>query len=97
MITILIKTNFTPVSYCAPLSLAVKLDDLMLANALQVAAVAHGDISIVAAQHHLCAFGNDMAIAIDTGIDGSLRAAVAHRLDLLDHVRQFHQPVRSRE
>ena len=63
----------------------------MFPDAVYIAPVAHGDVAVVAAQHHLGALGDDVAV-IDTGIDGGLGAAVAHGLDLLDHIRQLHEP-----
>ena len=66
-------------------------DLLVIPDALDITAVAHGDVAVVAAQHHLGAFGDDVTV-VDTGIDGGLCAAVAHGLDLFDGIGQFHQP-----
>ena len=68
----------------------------MLPDAVYITSVAHGDIAIIAAQHHLCALGDDVAVA-DTGIDRTLGTAIAHGLDLLDAVSQFHQAHRTGE
>ena len=72
------------------LLLPMQLDFLMLPDALNVALVAHGDVAVVAAQHHLGTLGNDIAI-VNTGIDGGLSTAVADGLDLLNGVRHLHQ------
>ena len=40
----------------------VKFDDLVLPNALDIALVAHGNIAVIAAQHHLGTFRDDVAI-----------------------------------
>ena len=37
----------------------VELDLLFIPDAVDVTAVAHGDVAVVAAQHHLSTFGND--------------------------------------
>ena len=68
----------------------MQFDFLMFPDAGFIAAVAHGNIAIIAAQHHLGTLGDDVAIT-DTGIHGGLGTAVAHGLDLLDAVSQFHQ------
>ena len=47
----------------------VQFDGLMLPDAPDVTLVAHGDVAVVAAQHHLRALGDDIAVAVDTGID----------------------------
>ena len=73
------------------------LDHFMLPDATDIAAVAHGDVRIVATQHHLGTFGDDVAVTIDTGIDGGLAAAIADGLDLLDLIGQLHQPHRAGE
>ncbi|EJW99856.1 hypothetical protein EVA_12037 [gut metagenome] len=54
--------------------------------------MAHGDIAVVAAQLHLCAFCDDVACAVNSGIDGSLRPTIADGFDFLNGVRNFHQP-----
>ena len=74
----------------------MKFDLLMLPDAPDIAPVAHGNVAVVAAQQHLGTFGDDVAV-IDAGIDGGLGTTVAHGLDLLDAVRQFHQPVAAGE
>lgn len=54
--------------------------------------MAHGDIAVVAPQHHLGAVGNDVALPVDAGVDGGLGPAVADGLDLLNGVRHLHEP-----
>ncbi len=71
--------------------LSVELDLPMLPDAADVALVTHGDIGIIAAQEHLVALGDDVAVA-DTGVDGGLCAAVADSLDLLDGICHLHEP-----
>ena len=68
----------------------------MLLDAADVAAMAHGDIAIIAAQNHLRTLGDDVA-AGNTGVDGSFTAAVAHGFDLFDAICQLHQPHRAGE
>ena len=63
----------------------------MFPDAVYIAAVAHGDVAVIAAQNHLGTFGDDVAV-IDTGIDGGFCAAVAHSFDFLNAVGDFHQP-----
>ena len=70
---------------------SVEPDDPVLPDAPDVALVTHGNIAVVAAQHHLRALGDDVAVAVDTGVHRSLRAAVADGLDLLNGVRHLHQ------
>ena len=55
------------------------------------AAVAHGDIGIVAAQQNLPALGDDLALLVNAGIDDGLFAAGADSLDLGDGVRHLKQ------
>ena len=62
----------------------------MFPNAGFITSVAHSDIGIVTAQHHLCACGDNMAIAVDTGIDDGLVSAVANGFDLVKGIRQLH-------
>ena len=69
----------------------------MFPDTPDIALMAHGNIGIIAAQKDLCAFGDDVAFPVDTGIDGGLCAAVANGLDLLNGVRHFHQPHRAGE
>ena len=74
------------------LILPVELDHPALLDAPDIAAVAHGDITVITAQHHLSALGNDKAVA-NTGIDGGFGAAIAHSFDLLNAVSQLHEPL----
>ena len=67
--------------------MGMQFDDLMFTDAADVAAVAHGDVAVVAAKQDLGAFGDDVAFAVDPGVDSGLGAAVADGLDLLDGVR----------
>ena len=64
--------------------LTVEADLLMLPDALLVAAVAHGDIAVIAAQHHLGTLGDDIAVGINAGIDGGLGGAVTDGLEYRD-------------
>ena len=66
-------------------------DDPVLPDAPDVALVTHGNVAVVAAQNHLRALGDDVAVAVDTGVHRGLRAAVADGLDLLNGVRHLHQ------
>ena len=63
----------------------------MFPDAIYIAAVAHGNVAVIAAQDHLCALGDNIAVG-NTGIDRGLGTAVAHGFDLLNGIRQFHQP-----
>ena len=74
----------------------MKFDLFVFFNALDIAAVAHSNISIVAAQQHLVALGNDIAVT-DTGINNGLCAAITNGLDLLNGIGDLHQPLRSGE
>ena len=70
---------------------------LLLADFAAPAFVAHGGVAVVAAEHDLGALGDDVAVAVDAGIDSRLCAARADRFDLGDGVGEFHEPPRSRE
>ena len=70
----------------------MQFDFLMCLDAPHVAAVAHGDVAVVAADHDLIALGDDVALAADARVDGRLCAAVADGFDLLDVVRHLEQP-----
>jgi len=54
--------------------------------------MAHGDITVVAAQEDLIALGDDITVRTDAGIRGRLAAAVTDGLDFSDGVGQFKQP-----
>ena len=64
----------------------------MILDAPDIALVAHGNIAVVAPQKYLGALGNNVAGAVDPGIDGGFGPAVADGLDLLDGVRHLHEP-----
>ena len=70
----------------------VEFDFLVFPDAPDIALVAHGNIAVIAAQNHLSAFGDDVAIAINTGIDGCLGTAVTDGFDFLNGIGDFHQP-----
>ncbi len=59
--------------------------------------MAHGDVAVIAAKHHLFALGDDMALAVDAGVDGGLGTAVANGFDLLDGICHLHQPLAAGE
>ena len=54
--------------------------------------MAHGNVTVIAAQHHLGTFRHDMSGAVDSGVDGSLGTAVADGLDLLNGIGHLHEP-----
>ena len=68
----------------------MELDGLALPDARHIASVAHGDVAVVAAEDDLRALGDDVTLAVDAGVHGGLGTAVAHGLDFLNAVRQFH-------
>ena len=72
--------------------MGVQLNHLMLPDAPDITLVAHGNIAVVAAQHHLCALGDDVTGAVNAGVDGGFGTAVADGFDFLDGVCHFHQP-----
>ena len=74
------------------MALSVQFNDLVLQHAPDVALVAHSNVAVVAAQHHLRAVGDDVAFAVDSGVDRGLGPAVADGLDLLNGVRHLHEP-----
>ena len=49
--------------------------------------MAHGDVAVVAAEEHLIALRQDVALRADAGVGRGLPAAVADGLDLGDGVR----------
>ena len=55
------------------------------------AAVAHGSIAVVASDKDLVAFGDDLSIRCDPGIDSCLGTAGADCFDLRNGIRQLHQ------
>ena len=63
----------------------------MFPDACFIATVAHGDVAIIATQHHLSTLCDDIAV-IDTGVHGSFGTAVAHGFDLFDGISQLHKP-----
>ena len=71
--------------------LSVQFDFFVLPDTPDVALVAHGNVAVVAAQHHLRAVGDDVAFAVDSGVDRGLGPAVADGLDLLNGVRNLHE------
>ena len=79
------------------LVLFMQPDDPVFPDAPFPAPVAHGDVAVVTAQQHLGALCNDMAVAVDPGVGGGLRATVADGLDLLDGVRHLQKAQASRE
>ena len=70
----------------------MELNRFSLPDARHIASVAHGDVAVVAAEDDLRALGDDVTLAVDSCIDGGLGTAVAHGLDLLDHIRELHEP-----
>ena len=56
-----------------------------------IAFMAHGDITVVAAQEDLIALGDDIAVGADAGVRGRLAAAVADGFDLGNGVGQLKQ------
>ena len=53
--------------------------------------MAHGHIAVVAAEKDLGTLGDDLALAVDAGVDGGLSAAGADGLDLGKGVGQLHK------
>ena len=51
---------------------------------LLIAAMAHCDIGVVAAEENLAAFSHDFAAFVNSGVDGGFSAAGADGLDLGD-------------
>ena len=82
---------------CLVVSVLVQLHLSVLRNGPLPAAVAHGDVAVVAPQDHLSALGDHIAVAVDPGVHRGLGAAVADGLDLLDGVRQLKQPAAAGE
>ena len=74
----------------------VEFDLFMFPNASDIALVAHGNVAVIASQYHLCAFGDNIAIA-DTGIDRGLCTAIADGLDLLNGIGNLHEPTAAGE
>ena len=62
-----------------------------------VAAVAHADVLVVAAEADLVALGDDVARRVETCVDGRFAAAAADGFDLRDAVRDLKQPLAARE
>ena len=54
--------------------------------------MAHGDVAVVAAEEHLIALRQNVALRADAGVGRGLPAAVADGLDLGDGVRQLEKP-----
>ena len=57
----------------------------------------HGNVFVVAADEHLLARGDDVAVGIDTGVDGGLATARAAGFHLLYVVGQLEKPPRAGE
>lgn len=58
---------------------------------------AHCDISVVTSDLHLFSLSNDLSVAIDSGVDDSLSAAIACRLNLIDRIGDLKEPARTLE
>ena len=59
--------------------------------------MAHSNIEIVAAEHNLTALGDDVAVFVDTRVDGCFFTAGADGLDLSDRVRYLEKTHRAGE
>lgn len=57
----------------------------------------YGDISVIASDLHLFSLSDDLSVAVDSGVDDSLSAAIACRLHFIDRVGDLKQPPRALE
>ena len=70
---------------------------LMFQNVLSIAAVAHGNIAVIAANQYLRAFRYNVPVAVYAGIGSCFCAAVTNRLDFFNVIGDLEKPHASRE